>query len=220
MPQIFHPAWNTISRWTLYGLLPLVLAFFVLLGLVQRSPYATRAGDPVPQPVPFSHKHHVGGLGLDCRYCHTSVENSSFAGMPGSEICMTCHSQIWNQSAMLAPVRASERTGRPIRWRRVYDLPNFVYFDHGIHVSQGVGCVSCHGRMDRMPITQRAQALTMGWCLSCHRDPAPHLRPHEAITSLSWTPPGGDARAAGQRLMSANHIHSSGFLTDCYTCHR
>ena len=139
--------------------------------------------------MPFSHEHHVRGLGIDCRYCHTSVEKSSFAGIPPTETCMTCHSQIWTDSPMLEPVRTSLRTNTPIRWNRVHDLPDYVYFNHGIHVQKGVGCVSCHGRVDQMPLTWKAEPMTMEWCLSCHRNPEKHLRPREEVFNMDWVPP-------------------------------
>src|SRR5262245_51218870 len=177
MAQIFHPSMNTLSRLSIYG-----AAFFALgaLGLVygyNRSPYETRVRVIPAQPVQFSHEHHVRGLGIDCRYCHTSVEWSSFAGIPPTYTCMSCHSQIWSESPMLEPVRASLRDAKPIRWNRVHDLPDFVYFHHGIHVQKGVGCVSCHGRVDLMPLAWKEKPLTMEWCLECHREPEKHLRP-------------------------------------------
>src|SRR5437660_2869412 len=137
------------------------------------------------QPVQLSHKHHVGDDGIDCRYCHTSVEKSAFAGVPPTETCMTCHSQIWTESPLLAPVRESYRTGRPIQWQRVHDLPDFVYFNHSIHIKKGIGCVSCHGRIDEMPITRKHQTLSMRWCLSCHRSPEKNMRPHEKVFDLA-----------------------------------
>lgn len=173
---------------------------------------------PVPQPIPFSHKHHVGDDGIDCRYCHTSVEKSSFAGMPTTEICLTCHSQLYADAPMLAPLHDSARTGKPVAWTRVYDLPDFVYFDHGIHVAKGVACVECHGRLDEMPLTWRVTPLEMQWCLSCHRDPAPHLRRRQDVFSMNATQPLGpiDAHA----LMKRYRIQSIARLTDCSTCHR
>jgi hypothetical protein len=168
------------------------------------------------QPVPFSHKHHVSGLGIDCRYCHTSVETSSFAGIPPTTTCMSCHSQIWAGSPMLEPVRASLRTNEPLRWTRVHDLPDFVYFDHSIHVAKGVGCSTCHGRVDQMPITWRENTLLMEWCLNCHREPERYVRPRSAIFQMDWVPPPNQLEA-GRALLQAYHIRK---LTDCYTCHR
>jgi hypothetical protein len=174
---------------------------------------------PQVQPVPFSHEHHVGGLGIDCRYCHTTVETSSVAGVPATEICMNCHKQIWSRSGMLEPVRASFRTGEPLRWNRVYDLAGFVYFDHSIHVHKGVGCVTCHGRVDTMPLLWRANALQMGWCLDCHREPWRHLRPREAVFSMDWQPD-EDQATLGPRLAKEYGVMDARELTSCWTCHR
>lgn len=171
MAQIFHPSTNTFAKATIFG------AVFILAGVAWagsmfvRSSYVTQVDVVRDQPVPFSHDHHVSGLGLDCRYCHTSVEKSSFAGIPSTEICMGCHSQIWKNSELLAPVRESYRTGQSLQWTRVHDLPDYVYFDHSIHVAKGVACESCHGRVDQMPLMRKAHALHMEWCLECHRHP-------------------------------------------------
>src|SRR5437016_9808926 len=163
MAQIFHRSTNTISRATIFGAVFIVAFLFWAAAQVQRSPYVTYAGVVRPQPVPFSHQHHVAGLGIDCRYCHTSVEESSFAGIPPTETCMNCHREIWKDSPMLEAVRESYRSGRPLEWIRVHDLPDFVYFDHSIHVAKGVGCASCHGRVDDMPLTWRVATLHMAW---------------------------------------------------------
>src|ERR1700736_5639318 len=169
--QIFPRSTNAISRASLFGPVFVVAALFWVMAALQRSPYITYAGVRKSQPVPFSHQHHVTGLGIDCRYCHTSVEESSFAGIPPTKTCMNCHQQIWVGSAMLEPVRESYRTGQSIAWQRVHNLPGFVYFDHSIHVRKGVGCVSCHGRVDEMPLTWQENTLLMEWCLDCHRNP-------------------------------------------------
>src|SRR6266436_1905644 len=166
MPQIFHPSMNTISRLTIFGAVFILSALGWLLLTIVRSPYATNVGVVKEQPIPFSHKHHVSEAGIDCRYCHTSVESSSFAGIPPTQTCMNCHSQIWTNAAMLEPVRASYSSGKPIVWSRVHRLPDFVHFNHGIHVAKGVGCASCHGRIDKMPLTFQASPLTMEWCLN------------------------------------------------------
>jgi hypothetical protein len=170
------------------------------------------------QPVPFSHAHHVGGLRIDCRYCHESVERSSSAGMPATGVCMNCHEKLWTEAPVLAPVRESWRTGARLRWRRVYDLPDYTYFDHSIHVQKGVGCTTCHGRIDRMPITRRAVTLSMQWCLDCHRHPERHLRPKDEVFDPAWEPP-ADQEAQGRRLLAAYHIDTSK-LTHCTVCHR
>jgi hypothetical protein len=188
MPQIFHPSMNTIARASIFG------AVFILAGVgwvawtYYRSSYHTEVGVVRTQPVQFSHEHHVGGLGIDCRYCHTSVETSPFAGIPPTQICMNCHSQIWSDSPMLEPVRESYRSGKSIEWTRVHDLPDFVYFDHSIHVQKGVGCVECHGRVDAMPLMWRTETLHMAWCLDCHRNPEPHIRPRELVFSMEPWP--------------------------------
>ncbi len=218
MPQIFPPVANAIARLVVFGGLLAVAAAVAAFGVVRGSSFVRGSGVPVEQPVPFSHEHHVGGLGIDCRYCHTTVENSAFAGMPDTYTCMSCHSQIWTDSPTLAPVRASLATGTPLRWNRVYRLPDFVYFDHGIHVSRGVGCASCHGRIDRMPLTWAASTLEMRWCLDCHRHPERALRPRDAVFDLAWTPP-ADQEARGRALAAAAHLDTRR-LTSCSTCHR
>jgi hypothetical protein len=176
-------------------------------------------GDPVPQVIPFSHKHHVGDDGIDCRYCHTSVGNSAFAGIPPLSTCMTCHSQLFTTAPVLAPLRTAFAGGQRLSWNRVYDLPNFVYFDHSIHIAKGVGCSSCHGRVDQMPLTERQAPLSMQWCLGCHRAPENYLRPPGQIFNMGWRP-GADQRQLGARLRRFYHLHSTRLLTSCSTCHR
>jgi cytochrome c7-like protein len=185
---------------------------------VPRTDYYTGVAMVRQQPVPFSHEHHVGGLGLDCRYCHDLVETSATAGIPPTYTCMTCHSEIWTGAPMLAPVRRSLAEGKPLRWQRVYDLPGYVYFNHSIHVAKGVGCVTCHGRIDAMRLTYKASSLTMGWCLDCHRNPAPNLRPRDRVFDMAWQPPADD-KDLGKRLMREYGVRTAG-LTDCSTCHR
>ncbi|EJW12534.1 putative molybdopterin oxidoreductase subunit protein [Rhodovulum sp. PH10] len=216
--QIFRKGADTTARVLLVlgALTPLAGVGFAYA--FHRASYTTGDARTPRQPVPFSHAHHVGGLGLDCRYCHTSVEKSRFAGMPPTETCMTCHSQIWTNAAMLAPVRESLARDEPLRWTRVYDLPGYVYFDHSSHVNNGVGCTTCHGRIDRMPLTRQAAPLTMAWCIDCHRDPTKALRPKNAIFDLGWTPP-KDQDEQGARLAVRYHIRLR-HLTDCSTCHR
>lgn len=218
MAQIFRPKANTIARVVIFGAVFIVAALFGLGLAVVRSPYVTGVGIAPRQPVPFSHEHHVAGLGIDCRYCHTSVENEAFAGLPSTETCMTCHSQLWTNAEMLAPVRESLQTGTPLRWIRVHDLPDFVFFNHSIHVSKGVGCVSCHGRIDRMPLTWQVHALHMRWCLDCHRAPERYVRPRERVFDPDWQPP-QDQFALGVRLVEAYGIRKHP-LTDCSICHR
>lgn len=218
MAQIFHPSTNTISKVTIFGGL-FILAGFALLGYAfARSSYTTQVGVRVEQPVPFSHEHHVSGLGIDCRYCHTSVENSSFAGIPPTHTCMTCHSQIWVNSPMLAPVRESYQTGESIPWVRVHDLPDFVYFDHSIHVVKGVGCETCHGRVDEMPLTWKTESLQMQWCLECHRQPENFIRPRDQVFTMGWVPEENQV-ALGRMLVDEYNIHIEQ-LSDCSICHR
>jgi hypothetical protein len=197
-----------------------VIIFVVaLLGWVvnqiARSPYATDQGIEREQPVPFSHQHHVGGLGIDCRYCHTSVETSNFAGIPPTSTCMNCHAQIWTNAQMLEPVRASYRTGKPLVWSRVHRLPDFVHFNHSIHVAKGVGCSTCHGRIDKMGLTYQASPLTMQWCLTCHRNPEKYVRPRDQVFNMAWEPPANQDEL-GAQLVQQNHINR---LTACSTCH-
>jgi Cytochrome c7 and related cytochrome c len=216
MAQIFHPSTNTISRVSIFGAIVVAVLLLWLLLVIQRSPYVTQAGVTRQQPVQFSHKHHVNALGIDCRYCHTSVEVSAFAGIPPTKTCMNCHAQIWADSPMLEPVRESFRTGQAIPWTRVHDLPDFAYFDHSIHVSKGIGCVTCHGRVDLMPLTWRQHSLTMEWCLECHRQPEHFVRPRPDVFSMTWQP-AEDQSTLGGRLVRDYHIEK---LTSCSVCHR
>jgi len=216
MPQIFHPSANTISKVSIFGAVFIAGAIVWLFGAFERSPYVTRASVVVEQPVPFSHKHHVSQLGIDCRYCHTSVEESAFAGIPPTKTCMTCHSQIHPTSPMLEPVRESWRSGQSLAWNRVNDLPDFVYFNHSIHVKKGIGCVTCHGPVGEMALTWRENTLQMEWCLECHREPERFVRPREYVFSTEWQSP--PARIAlGRKLMQEYNIQK---LTNCSTCHR
>jgi hypothetical protein len=221
MPQIFHRSFNTISKVTIFGAILFLAALGWLASKLTRSAYATGVDVAVDQPVPFSHQHHVGGLGIDCRYCHTSVEDSSFAGIPPIKTCMNCHSQIWAKSPTLRPVRDSYRTGESIRWNRVHNLADFVYFNHSIHVHKGIGCSTCHGRVDRMPLTWKANTLHMEWCLDCHRHPENHVRPRAEIFNMEWLPP-DDQVERGWKLLAGYKIDRKTIarLTDCSTCHR
>jgi hypothetical protein len=219
MSQIFHHSANYWARASIVGVICLI-GFVAWAGYeMDRGSYETRKDEAREQPVPFSHAHHVGGLGLDCRYCHTSVENSSFAGIPPTKTCINCHSQIWNTSPTLEPVRNSYRTGDSILWNRVHDLPDFVYFNHSIHVNKGVGCESCHGRVDKMPLMWKANSLEMSWCLDCHRNPQRVLRPLDQITTMGYVPD-GDQEAIGRQLMQEYHTPDVRVLTSCSTCHR
>lgn len=216
MAQIFHPSTNTISRVSIFGAIILVCVGVGTLAAINRSSYVTGVGTARLQPVPFSHKHHIADVGIDCRYCHTSVEESAFAGIPATQICMNCHSQIWADSPMLEPVRASARSDTSLEWTRVHNLPGFVYFDHSIHVKKGVGCATCHGRVDGMPLMRRENSLYMEWCLECHREPERFVRPREFVFSMDWQPP-PDRLALGRKLVKEYRIEK---LTSCSVCHR
>ena len=187
--QIFHRSTNTISRATIYGAVFIVAALGWALNEVQRSPYITYAGVVKPQPVPFSHQHHVTGLGIDCRYCHTSVEVSSFAGIPPTKTCMNCHSQIWTNAALLEPIRASYRSGESLQWTRVNQLPDYVYFNHSIHINKGVGCATCHGPVNMMPFMYQESSMRMEWCLECHRATEKYLRPRDQVFNMNYEQP-------------------------------
>ena len=226
MAQLFHPAMNVIARAALPGAVLLSVGAGIVAWNIQKSPYITKQGVAVAQPVPFSHKHHVGGLGIDCRYCHSSVEDSSFAGMPSTKVCMTCHSQIWTNAELLQPVRDSWRENKPIAWNRVHNLPGFVYFDHSIHINKGVGCATCHGDVDAMPLMWKNASLQMEWCLECHRNPQRALRPRNEVFNLHYRPD-GDAKlhgatqdSVGRELMDEYHLLSRQQLQNCSTCHR
>jgi hypothetical protein len=219
MAQLFSPHANVYARVLIVGAIVLICGAGWATSEIFWSPYTTYVDVPFEQPVPFSHKHHVGDDGIDCRYCHNSVERSAFAGMPASETCMACHSQLFTDSPMLAPVRQSVATNQPLKWNRVHDLPDYVYFDHSIHVAKGIGCSTCHGRVDQMPLTRRVNTLYMKWCLECHRDPSKFVRPEDKIYDMSWQP----ARlspAESATLVRQYHIDTTGRLTDCSVCHR
>jgi len=216
VPQIFHRSTNTLSRLSIFGALFLVAGLLWGIATFNRSAYMTQERVARTQPVQFSHKHHVGELGIDCRYCHTTVETAARATVPPTETCMSCHSQIWLQSPFLEPVRASFRSDRSIQWVKVHDLADFVYFNHGVHIQKGIGCVSCHGRVDRMNQVWQEASLQMEWCLDCHRDPARYVRPREHIFDLAWQQP-ADQPELGAELVRRYEVHTR---TDCSTCHR
>jgi hypothetical protein len=230
--QIFHRSANVLARASIYA------GIFTLAGVLwaciqfQRSPYVTYAGIARPQPAPFSHEHHVAAIGIDCRYCHTSVETSSFAGIPPTKTCMNCHSQIWTNAAYLEPVRESFRSGKSLVWNRVNDLPDFVYFDHSIHVTKGVGCNTCHGPVDRMPLMYNYASLQMEWCINCHRAPEKNLRPREQVFNMRYQQPTTDLPvevddktftdqiSLGTYLVHKYRVRSVMDITSCSTCHR
>ncbi|HEY3121889.1 MAG TPA: cytochrome c3 family protein [Vicinamibacteria bacterium] len=216
MPQVFHHSTNTLSKLSIFGAVFVVAGALWVTAEVNRSPYVTQAGVTREQPVPFSHQHHVGGMGIDCRYCHTAVETSASAGFPPTKTCMNCHAQIWSQSPTLEPVRESFRTGKSLEWTKVNDLPDFVYFNHSAHVNKGIGCTTCHGRVDRMPLMWQHASLQMEWCLECHRHPERYLRPKEEVFNASWEPP-PDQLEQGDRLVKQYGAHPR---TSCSTCHR
>jgi hypothetical protein len=232
MAQIFHRSTNSISRATIFGAVFVVAALFWAAAQIQRSPYVTYAGVARPQPAPFSHQHHVAGLGIDCRYCHTSVENSRFAGIPPTKTCMNCHAQIWTKAPMLEPVRESFRSGKSLVWTRVNDLPDFVYFDHSIHINKGVGCNTCHGPVDRMPLMYNYASLQMEWCLNCHRAPEKNLRPRDQVFNMRYQAPSSDSPVVvdgksfidqdslGLYLVKAYKLRTERDITSCNTCHR
>jgi hypothetical protein len=227
--QVFHRSTNTISRVSIFGF-AFIVAGLGWVGLeVNRSAYVTGAFEAKEQPVPFSHKHHVAGMGIDCRYCHTSVEISANAGLPPTKTCMNCHGQIWTNAAMLEPVRESFRSDKSIQWTRVHDLPDFAYFNHSIHVAKGFGCTTCHGQVDQMPLVWQTQTMQMEWCLDCHRQPELYVRPKEHVFSVAYQPPRADKPVAyngekfeqqlalGRKLVADYKVRS---LTYCSTCHR
>jgi len=216
MPQIFHRSANTLSKVSLVGLLSVVAGLLLLAMVLGRSSYVTRANEYIEQPIQFSHLHHVSDDGIDCRYCHTSVETSPFAGIPPTKTCMNCHSQLFNTEPILEPVRASFREDKPLHWIRVHDLPDFVYFNHSIHVKKGMGCEVCHGRIDQMPLTLQARSLQMEWCIECHRNPENFVRPRSEVTTMGYRPPVPQA-VLGPQLVKEYGIQS---LTSCSTCHR
>jgi len=219
MAQIFHPATTPYAR---LSILAAVLAAAGGVGLMmafERSPYRTNEGVVYEQPIPFSHDHHTAALGIDCRYCHTTVEREASANIPATQVCMNCHIEIWKDSPMLEPVRASFRDNVAIEWNRVHDLPDFVYFNHSIHVAKGVGCETCHGDVTKMPLIARGAPLQMSWCLECHRNPEKFVRPPEEVFNFDWEPPADDPDYGAKRVEAAG-IDGERRLTSCSTCHR
>jgi len=216
MSQIFHRSANTIARVSIFGAVFFIAGLLGLFAQVNRSPWMTDVHVAREQPIQFSHERHVAGNGIDCRYCHTSVEESAVAGIPPTKTCMNCHAQIFSASPFLEPVRESFRTDTSIRWTRVHDLPDFAYFNHSIHVNKGVGCATCHGAVDKMPLMRKEASLQMEWCLDCHRHPERYVRPREAVFDMNYAAPSNQLEL-GARLVADYHIKK---LTDCSTCHR
>jgi hypothetical protein len=216
MTPFVFPRWANKTRvlaGAVLGGAPVYLTFLIWYGA---SPKTTDVGYQPKQPVPYSHALHAGRLGIDCRYCHNTVEQAAHAAIPATATCMNCHERIWTNSDKLAPVRESAATGRPVEWLKVHDLPDYVYFNHSAHVTRGVGCVTCHGRIDEMEEVHQKEPLSMSWCLSCHRAPEQNLRPPEEVTNMTWKPP-SDPVAFGKELREKNHLNPP---TDCSTCHR
>ena len=183
------------------------------------TPKYSRVGYAPVQPVPYSHKLHVGQLGLDCRYCHSNVDDSSHATVPTAQTCMNCHSQVKKDSPLLAPVRQSYESGLPVEWVRIHQAPDYVYFYHAVHVNRGVSCVSCHGNVDEMDVVEHAQPLSMSFCLDCHRNPEAHIRPVDQVTNLKWEAPGGES---GQLEQGRKFVHDWNVMPpqSCSGCHR
>ncbi len=216
MAQVFRPSTNAFVKTSLIATVVIVGGLAAGLFALNRSAYNTNVGVPREQPVPFSHKHHVQGIGIDCRYCHTSVEKAASAGIPATETCMSCHSQIWSDSPMLEPVRESYRSGKSLEWTRVHDLPQYVYFNHSIHVNKGMGCTACHGQVDQMPLMWQENTLFMEWCLDCHRAPEKFIRPKDKVFAMDYKP-AEPQEVLGARLVSEYKVRK---LTDCAVCHR
>lgn len=218
MAQVFGPGTNFLVR-SGVAILTVVLGSAVAIAaIIYRSPVVTQVGINKEQPIPFSHERHVGGNAMDCRFCHSSVEKSNFAGIPTSETCMTCHSQVLADAALLQPLHDSWNNNKPLEWTRVYDLPDFVYFDHSIHIAKGVGCTDCHGQIDEMPLTHKVQHMSMSWCLECHRAPEKFIRPADQVFDVNWQAP-KDQIAQGLRLVEKYNIKTEQ-LTNCSICHR
>lgn len=218
MAQIFSRGANAFARTSIIlGALGAVSTLAAVM-LLHRSPLETSQGVVLDQPVPFSHDHHTAVLGIHCGYCHTSVEESAFAGIPPTQTCMNCHSQIWSNEAMLEPVRASFRNNEPIAWNRVHDLPDYVYFNHSIHVAKGIGCASCHGPVNEMPLIYQAETLQMNFCLDCHRNPEKFVRPKDEVYNMDWEwPVDVDALEEGRKLVEEYDLQPH---DTCSTCHR
>lgn len=219
MVQVFSPRANTVARLSILLAVLGLVGFLVLMDALHRYSYGTDVDVPRSQPIPFSHKHHVN-MGIDCRYCHASVEESAFAGIPPTKTCMNCHSIIFAEAPILEPVRESWRTGKPLQWNRVHDLPQFVYFNHSIHINKGVGCTTCHGAVGDMPLMRKQNTLYMGWCLDCHRAPEKFIRPREYVFATDYKTP-DDQLALGKKLIEEYHIDTANNrMMNCYLCHR
>lgn len=226
MAQLFSQSTDAVYRTVMVGGVLLVSVSVCAMLVIARSPYMTDQDVTLEQPVPFSHEHHVADIGIDCRYCHQSVETSARASVPSTQVCMNCHRDLWNQTDTLAPVRASLRDDKPLHWNRVHDLPDYVYFNHSIHIHKGIGCYECHGRVGEMALIRRDQPLTMQWCLDCHRDPQQHVRPRSLVFHpkpleelVSFPDPANGESLSDRRAKLADEYDLKS-RTDCYTCHR
>lgn len=218
MAQIFRPNANLLARLSVFGGVLLAVQAILIVGVFFRSNYYRQVNVAIEQPVQFSHQLHYEVLNIDCRYCHTSVVQAGYANIPPTETCMSCHSQIAVNSPLLEPVRASWNTGLPVEWVKVHDLPEFVFFNHSIHVQKGVACVSCHGQVNEMAVVWKEEALFMGWCLSCHRAPEQYIRPAEEVFNFDWQPPPEGQLAMGRRLVQEYQIQTDQ-LENCAICH-
>jgi len=218
MARLFSPQADTIARLVIIGVIMCPLLLWGLAHALSGSDYATGRNTALPQPVPFSHEHHVGEMGIQCQFCHASVETNAVAGAPSLHVCMTCHSQLWTGAPVLAPLREAAARNQPLAWRRVTRLPDYVYFDHHVHLANGIGCAECHGDVAHMPLTRQAMPMTMAWCVACHRDPGAHMRARDALTDTEWLAHNSDAEA--QAYLRAYLIGDTRRLTDCSTCHR
>lgn len=216
MAQLFRPSSNTIAKVSIAAVVTLLGGTLCVGYIVDRGPWITSVRVAPAQPIPFSHKHHVKDDGVDCRYCHTSVETSSYAGLPPTETCMTCHSQIWSNASVTQQIRESWASGKSIEWTRVHDLPDFVYFNHSIHIDKGIGCSICHGQVDEMPFMFKVNTLNMNWCLNCHRQPEKYIRPKSEVFNIDYVYPSNQDEL-GRQLVKEYQVRS---LTDCVTCHR
>ena len=216
MAQLFRPSSNTLAKVSIAAVVFLAGSTLAVAYIMDRGPWITDVRIAPAQPIYFSHKHHVGDDGIDCRYCHTGVETSHFAGIPPTETCMTCHSQIWTKASVTQPIRDSWTSGNSIEWTRVHDLPDFVYFNHSIHINKGIGCSTCHGQVNEMPWVYKVNTLYMNWCVNCHRNPAKYIRPRSEVFNMDYKYPANQAQF-GAQLVKEYHVQS---LTDCYTCHR
>lgn len=216
MAQLFRPSSNTIAKVSIATVFLLAGGTLAVAYIMDRGAWTTSVRMAPEQPIQFSHKHHVKDDGLDCRYCHTGVETSAFAGLPPTETCMTCHSQIWSNASATQGIRDSWSSGKSIEWTRVHDLPDYVYFNHSIHISKGMGCSACHGQVDEMPLLYRVNTLNMNWCINCHREPEKYIRPKSEVFNVDYVYPSNQLEL-GRQLVKEYHVQS---LTDCVTCHR